>query len=95
MRQQHFARTSSVQHLLLLTSAPQSDSVLVDLRGLLSEDDDDGHVDEIDDEEAYMKWIIEGVPDEPNEDDFKFIAENEEIYQDCVKLFKEIINEYL
>lgn len=42
-----------MQQLLPLTSSPQSDSVLVDLRGLLSEDDDHGDVDEVDDEEAH------------------------------------------
>ena len=49
----------------------------------------------IDNENAYMEWIVEGIPDEPSEDDFDFIASDEEEYNDCVNLFKEIIEEYL
>lgn len=39
----------------------------------------------ISNEDYYFSWILTGVPDEPSEDDYEFIAENDEEYRDvCV-----------
>lgn len=46
------------------------------------------------DEEAYEWWIAMGVPDEPSRDDFKYIASNDEEYEDTLQLAKKIIYEY-
>ena len=43
------------------------------------------------DEEIYMSWITLGVPDEPIEEDFESIAENDEYYNDCFDLFTGLI----
>ena len=43
------------------------------------------------DEEIYMSWIALGVPDCPSEDDFEYIAENDEEYNDCFNLFVALI----
>ena len=45
-------------------------------------------------EEAYMEWI-NIVPDCPTEDDFEFIAEDEELFADAMECFKDIMNTYL
>lgn len=47
----------------------------------------------IDDEEAYMDWIVL-VPDEPDEEDFENIAEDEELWKCCCILFGKIIRRY-
>ena len=44
----------------------------------------------VNDEELYMTWIALGVPDEPTEDDFEWIAENDESYNECFDLFVEL-----
>ena len=43
------------------------------------------------DEEIYMSWITLGVPDEPIEEDFESIAEDDESYNDCFDLFTGLI----
>lgn len=43
------------------------------------------------DEEIYMTWIMTGVPDEPQEDDFEWIAEDDQAYEDCFDLFVRLI----
>jgi len=49
----------------------------------------------LDDEEAYYGWwIIEGVPDEPTEDDFEFIASNDDEFNEVVALYDKIMEEY-
>ena len=42
---------------------------------------------DIGDEDLYATWIELGVPDEPSEDDFRFIASEIELYYDIVELF--------
>ena len=42
-------------------------------------------------ENIYMSWISCGVPDCPQEDDYEFIAEDDENYNDIVDLFIELI----
>ena len=46
------------------------------------------------DEEAYEWWIAMGVPDCPSRNDYKYIAENDEEYEDTLKLYKKIMYEY-
>lgn len=43
------------------------------------------------DEDIYMRWIITGVPDEPTEGDFEYIAESDEEYNHCFDLFVKLI----
>ena len=45
------------------------------------------------DEEIYMTWIVTGVPDEPSEDDFNYIACDDELYNECFALFVELIKD--
>lgn len=45
----------------------------------------------IGDEELYMDWITLGVPDEPSEDDFDFIAESDEEWVYICKLFGKLV----
>ena len=42
------------------------------------------------DEDIYMAWIYT-MPDEPSEDDFNYIAENEEAYNECFDEFVRLI----
>lgn len=49
---------------------------------------------DIGDEEAYEWWIAMGVPDEPSEDDFKYIAKNDREYEETLSLYKKICYEY-
>ena len=49
----------------------------------------------IDDETAYMHWIVLGVPDEPQENDFDYIAEDDESFIECVKLFCNLVRDFL
>lgn len=49
------------------------------------------YVIEIGDEELYMDWITLGVPDEPSEDDFDFIAESDEEWVYICKLFGKLV----
>ena len=46
-----------------------------------------------DDEEIYMAWITTGCPDEPSEDDFISIAENDEEFKYSFKLFLKLIKD--
>lgn len=43
-------------------------------------------------ENLYMRWITIGPPDDPSEDDFEFIAENDERYNKCCDLFIELVS---
>lgn len=44
------------------------------------------------DEDAYYDWIVLGVPDEPMEEDFEEIANND--YKHCLMLFKNLLKAY-
>ena len=46
----------------------------------------------INDESYYMDWITMGVPDEPCDEDFEYIAENDEEYEDCVRIFVSLVH---
>ena len=49
---------------------------------------------DIGDEEAYEWWIAMGVPDEPTESDFEYIAKNDREYEETLSLCKNICYEY-
>ena len=46
------------------------------------------------DENAYMKWIA-FVPDGADEEDFKAIADDEELFDGVVYLFKDLMERYM
>lgn len=46
------------------------------------------------DENAYMKWITV-VPDGATQDDFEAIADNEELFDGVVHLFKDLMERYM
>lgn len=48
----------------------------------------------LNDENAYMHWITV-VPDEAEQADFEDIADNEELFDEAVYLFKNIMERYL
>lgn len=41
----------------------------------------------LEDEEIWFNWIAVGVPDEPSEADYEFIAENDDEWVDLCELF--------
>lgn len=45
------------------------------------------YIIEIGDEEIYMDWVTLAVPDEPREDDFESIAEDDENWCEYCSLF--------
>ena len=45
------------------------------------------------DETLFYEWIELAVPDEPDESDYEFIASDNKLYNDCVNLFKKIVND--
>ncbi|WP_346961323.1 hypothetical protein [Clostridium sp.] len=45
------------------------------------------------DEELYMVWVQEGVPDCPSDDDFESMAEDDEEYNRTVDLFLDLIKD--
>lgn len=42
-------------------------------------------------EEAYDRWITVAMPDEPDESDFQFIAEDDKIFAETCVIFGEIV----
>lgn len=48
----------------------------------------------LNDENAYMKWIAV-VPDGADEEDFKTIADDEELFDETVYLFKDLMERYM
>jgi len=51
------------------------------------------YIIEMGDEEIWMDWITLGVPDEPSEDDYEFIAENDNEWNDVCNLFGKLTEE--
>ena len=51
------------------------------------------YIIEMGDEEIWMDWITLGVPDEPSEDDYEFIAENDDEWNDVCDLFGKLTKE--
>ena len=52
------------------------------------------YIIELGDEEIYLAWIEEGIPDEPSDDDMKEIAEDDTLWVETVKIFSRITAEY-
>ncbi|MCH5179927.1 MAG: hypothetical protein J1F32_01780 [Erysipelotrichales bacterium] len=52
-------------------------------------------ITQIDDEELYGYWIEFAVPDDPSDDDFKYIANDDELFGDCYRTFKDIVSSLL
>lgn len=52
------------------------------------------YIIELGDEEIYLAWIEEGVPDEPDEDIMREIAVDNEQWDDVVKVFSRLTAEY-
>lgn len=48
----------------------------------------------VNDEDAYFHWTIIGVPDEPMEEDYESIADDENEWEDIVKYFATLIKDY-
>lgn len=44
----------------------------------------------VSDEELIMSWLVCGVPDDADEEDYLFIAEDKELWNDCCKIFSKI-----
>lgn len=51
-------------------------------------------IDKIGDEEVYLTWATYGVPDEPQEDDFEYIAENETLWNETLEIFRHLALNY-
>lgn len=51
-------------------------------------------VKSLNNENAYMTWIYL-IPNQPTDDDFVDIAEDKELFELAIKLFREIIQKYL
>lgn len=45
------------------------------------------------DEDIYEIWIEEGVPDEPDEEIFEFIASNDNDWREVCELFGKLVEE--
>ena len=43
------------------------------------------------DEDIYMAWVTNGVPDCPSEDDYVSIALDKEAYNECFDLFVKLV----
>ncbi len=46
---------------------------------------------EANDENLYDYWIRYAVPDEPSDSDFDSIAQDEDAFNECFKLFQKLI----
>ena len=54
----------------------------------------DKAVRNMNDEDAFTPWLMGGVPDGADEDDYEFVAGNHEYYVETIKLFERIIESY-
>ncbi len=52
------------------------------------------YIIDLGDEEVYEVWFSLGIPDEPTEDDYKFIADNIEEWVRTCQLFGQLIKCY-
>ena len=48
----------------------------------------DDFMHSVNNEEFIEEWLTYGVPDEASKDDYYSIAEDDELYNDCVKYLK-------
>ena len=51
----------------------------------------DDFIHSVNNEELIDEWLTYGIPDEASEDDYHSIAEDDELYNDCVKIFKRMV----
>ena len=52
------------------------------------------YIIELGDEDIYLAWVEEGVPDEPDDDDMLEIAEDDALWVDTVEVFSRLTAEY-
>ncbi len=53
----------------------------------------DDFMHSVNDEELIDSWLTYGVPDEASEEDYRFIAEDDEAYKECVEIFKRTVKD--
>lgn len=51
----------------------------------------DDFMHSVNNEELIDEWLTYGVPDEASKDDYYSIAEDDELYNDCIKIFKMVV----
>ncbi|MBR2652452.1 MAG: hypothetical protein IKB83_00005 [Mycoplasmataceae bacterium] len=44
-------------------------------------------------DEDLEYWLMNGIPDEPSEEDYNFIAEDDSLYNDILKTFEIVLRE--
>lgn len=54
----------------------------------------DVYIKKLGDEDIWLQWIEEGVPDEATEEDYNFIATNDEIWCEICTLFGKLNGYY-
>lgn len=54
----------------------------------------DNIITHLNDEDAYMKWI-QIVPDGATQEDFEAIADDEDLFDSTVYLFKDLMDRYM
>ena len=54
----------------------------------------DNIITHLNDEDAYMKWI-QVVPDGATQEDFEAIADDEDLFDSTVYLFKDLMDRYM
>lgn len=52
-------------------------------------------VETLNDDMAYVEWHSGSIPDEPMEEDFEMVAEDDVSYNTCLKEFKNLIENYI
>ena len=53
----------------------------------------DDFMHSINNEELIDEWLTYGVPDEASKTDYHAIAEDDELYNDCVEIFKRTVKD--
>lgn len=48
----------------------------------------DDFMHSVNNEELIEEWLTYGIPDEASKDDYYSIAEDDESYKECIKIFK-------
>lgn len=51
----------------------------------------DDFMHSVNNEELIDEWLTYSVPDEASEDDYYGIAEDDELYNDCINIFKRTV----
>ena len=53
----------------------------------------DDFMHSVNNEELINEWLTYGVPDEASKDDYYSIAEDDESYKECIKIFKRVVKD--